>query len=104
MEGSLKLFNDILDDQNTTTTVARKGRSDELIAQRNECLIDRYHYYLTFTDKRYIAILEILSREFFIAAVTIQERINENYNSLVRLKNEKPAKTHFIKKWPHLVW
>ncbi|MBT1702941.1 hypothetical protein [Chryseosolibacter indicus] len=107
MRGSLKLFEDIITPQHqpvAVMTVSKQGRSAELHTLRNECLLDRYFYYINFTDKRYTAVLEILSREFFIAQFTIQERIDENYHKLLALKQQNPQKAYFQKKWSHLVW
>jgi hypothetical protein len=85
-------------------TVSRQGRSEELIKERNECLVSRYYYYGKFTDKRYDAIMNDLKKEFFIETMTIQERIQENFEILAELKKQQPSKNHFKDKWPHLVW
>jgi hypothetical protein len=107
MRGSLKLFQDVVTPQpqpQAVMTVTKQGRSADLHAQRNECLLARYFYYINFTEKRYEAVLNDLSKEFFIAAYTIQGRIDENYEKLLALKQQNPTKAYFIKKWPHLVW
>ena len=104
MRGSLKLFADLTPQPQAIMSVSKQGRSAELHDKRNECLLYRYFYYLNFTDKRYSAVLDILSCEFFIAAYTIQERIDENYEKLLALKTENPTKASFQKRWPHLVW
>lgn len=104
MRGALKLFEDIVDAPALILSAPRQGRSADLHTRRNACLVDRYHYYVHFTDKRYTSILSILSREFFLAPFTIQERLNENYDSILKLKAEKPSKAHFAKRWPHLNW
>lgn len=105
--GSLSLFKDFFEDNPVPVDVAeakRKGRSAELILQRNECLVERYYYYGKFTDKRYLKILEQLSFEFFLSTVTIPEVINENFETLSALRQQKPVRPYFTKKWPHLVW
>jgi hypothetical protein len=106
MRGSLKLFQDVIPQPQPVMTVSKPGRSSELHTQRNDCLIDRYYYYLNCSDKRYHyqAVLDILSREFFIASYTIQWRLDENYDKLLALKAQNPQKAYFQKKWPHLVW
>jgi hypothetical protein len=102
--GSLKLFKDLIDEQ-PQLKEKKQGRSAELHTKRNECLIERYHYYLNFTDKRYMSILAILQEEFFINSdFTIPQVIDDNYESLIKLKSLQPAKDYFKKKWPHLVW
>jgi hypothetical protein len=103
MRGSLKLFTEVLEPV-PVMTLNRQGRSAELHSQRNECLLYRYFFYLNFTDKRYTSILNDLSKEFFIAPFTIQERIDENYEALLQLKSLNLNKSDFEKKWPHLVW
>lgn len=85
-------------------TVSRQGRSEELIKERNECLVSRYYYYGKFTDKRYEAIMNELKKEFFIETTTIEERIQENFEKLAELKKQQPQKNYFKDKWPHLVW
>lgn len=88
------------------------GRSKELVAKRNECLVERFYYYGKFFTTEssqplynYSAILEMLQSEFFInAAWTIPEIINEHYELLMKLKREQPTRDYFKTKWPHLVW
>ena len=48
-----------------------KGRSKELIEQRNKKLYQRYRYLLDVRRMRYSAVFEILEQEFFIAEGTI---------------------------------
>lgn len=103
--GTLKLFKDIFtDDTPAPVEKQKRGRSDVLNAKRNECLLDRYFFYGRFTDKRYEKILEELSSEFFLSAVTIPKIVDENLDKLIALKKEKPEKSFFQNKWPHLVW
>jgi hypothetical protein len=104
--GSLTLFANVFNEEVPSEVLSkpRKGRSSELHSQRNDCLIDRYYFYGKYTEKRYLAILEDLSHEFFISTVTIPELITENYELLLALKEKKPSKQYFLKKWPHLVW
>jgi len=106
MRGSQALFQDFFeaDAVPAETACKRKGRSAELHSQRNECLIERYYFYGKYTDKRYLSILETISREFFISIVTIPDLIQDNYDVLDSLRKTQPARTYFSKKWPHLVW
>lgn len=104
MRGSLTLFKDFFEQPETAVKVRRKGRSQELNEQRNECLVSRYYYYGKFTEKRYMVILEDLSREFFLSPTTISEVVNDNITILAKLKREQPVKQFFTKRWPHLTW
>lgn len=99
--GSQTLFADVFEDEPVTH---RKGRSAELHAKRNECLVDRYYYYGKFEKWRYNIILETLSAQFFISTITIAEAIEGNFDQLSALKKEQPSIIYFKKKWDHLVW
>jgi hypothetical protein len=110
--GTLVLFRDLKEAAPLQVTET-KGRSAKLIAERDECLVDRYHYYLNFAPEvhghaaklNYDSILVILQREFFInSEFTIPQILRECYERLHELKATKPDKSYFKKKWPHLVW
>jgi len=103
MRGSQSIFRDVFENR-PAPEEKRKGRSATLHSQRNECLIARYYYYGKFTDKRYLSILETLSFEFHLSTVTIPELINDHIEQLSTLKAKQPAKSYFVKRWPHLVW
>lgn len=112
--GTLSLYKDVFDQPVALTVEKSQGRSKELIAKRNDCLIDRYFYYGNFVVSlhgkiegklNYPSILLLLQEEFFInSEFTIPQVIDECYDRLIELRNQKPAKEFFKKKWPHLVW
>lgn len=103
--GSLTLFKNIFqDDSPAPSEKQRKGRSELHNSRRNDCLIDRYFFYGRFSGLRYELILEMLSHEFFLSAVTIPKVVDENLDKLIQLKKEKPDVSFFQNKWPHLVW
>lgn len=102
MRGSNTLFADIFEKETPSKT--KKGRNPILIAQRNDCLIDRYYYYGKFHNSRYSFIIETLSTEFFISEVTIPDVINDNFNKLSELKKLQPSQKYFKDKWPHMMW
>jgi hypothetical protein len=103
--GTITLFKNIFtEDTPAPVEKQRKGRSDVLNAKRNECLIDRYFFYGKFSGLRYELILDTLSKEFFLSSVTIPKIVDENLEKLIELKREKPDKSFFQNKWPHLVW
>lgn len=101
MRGSNTLFADIFED--IVVIKQRKGRSADLINQRNECLIDRYFYYGQ-QKLRYNYILDILSKEFFLSRITIPEVIEANFEKLSALKKQQPSLKYFKDRWPHLTW
>jgi hypothetical protein len=104
MRGSLVLFSNLFEQPVSTTQGRKKGRSSELHAKRNECLVDRYFYYLKFAEARYDIALQRLSEEFFISPFTIPDILNDNITMLRDLKKNNPSKSWFKSKWPHLNW
>ncbi len=103
MRGTLSLFSNLIE-QPAPPADRRKGRSVELHTRRNECLIDRYVYYLVFSDKRYESIIGILSNEFFLSPVTVPEVLQEHVITIREIKKSNPTKNYFSKKWNHLNW
>lgn len=100
------IFNDLLRKEEVKH---RKGRSILFNDQRNECLVDRYLFYLR-TEKRYDAIIKIMSIEFFLSEVTIMNILTGNYDKIATLKkeyqdySETKLKKALLKKWAHLSW
>jgi hypothetical protein len=82
----------------------KKGRSDKLVARRNECLIARYYYYGYYKNKCYEEILSLLASEFFISQIRISQLILENSEQAQVLKEKKPSLTYFTYRWGHLKW
>lgn len=103
MRGVHTLFADIFTEQELPKQ-SNKGRNADLIAQRNECLIDRYFYLGETTGLRYELLVKRVAQEFFLSAVTVPEIINDNLDKLLQLKKAKPGKKYFQEKWQHLAW
>lgn len=103
--GTITLFKNIFQEETPAPIEKqRKGRSEHHNSKRNDCLIDRYFFYGKYSGLRYELILERLSGEFFLSAVTIPKIVDENLDKLIELKKQKPEKGFFQNKWPHLVW
>lgn len=95
------------EEQDTAAAVAerRTSRNPELHSKRNECLVDRYFYYVYFNKHwKYEYVLELLSLEFWLTPFTISDRLQRETRQLAQLKSTKPDKAWYRKKWPHLVW
>ena len=104
--GSSKLFNNFFEKPTSTTvtTTQKKGRSAALDSLRNNLIVDRYYFYGTFTEKRYAVILDRLCEEFFLSESRITAILNKNYDTLLQLKEEAPAKSAFKRKWSFYNW
>ncbi len=104
MRGST-LFADIAYSEPALAEKQSKGRSSDLIAKRNELLVDRFFYYKS-RRYDYVYILELLSNEFFLAESTIPQILEKPNNQVYyrRLRMEQPEIKTFKIKWPHLLW
>lgn len=82
----------------------RKGRSESLLEQRNECLMTRYFYYCFIKEVSYDDLLRLLVSEFFISAHTIVEYIRKHTDKLAAMRSHPPSVYSLQAKWPHLRW
>jgi hypothetical protein len=103
MRGQQSLFNNYL--ENPDKKAVRKGRSADMIALRDECLLHRYYYHIKLLSKRYdIAILE-LSKEFWIKNSNIIYRLQCKSERLEQImKVEQPDLKQLRLLYPCWVW
>ncbi|MEJ7821981.1 MAG: hypothetical protein WKF85_06645 [Chitinophagaceae bacterium] len=48
-----------------------KGRNNDLVIERNECLYGRFYFYSKMQRKRYEDVIELLSKEYFLSSSRI---------------------------------
>lgn len=104
IRGSQNFKNIFTETEEKQDAKPKKGRNSDLYSKRNECLIDRYFFYGSFTALRYEVIVETLSAEFWLTEGTIPRLVEDHLDRLIEMKKAKPSKQYFQKKWPHLVW
>lgn len=92
------------EDEYSVPRPERKGRSEELIEQRNELFIARFAYYQQFTTHRYEEILHRLKKELHLAEFTLGKMVLAHGAEIKRLKEQKPSRNYFRKKWDWMVW
>jgi hypothetical protein len=104
--GSQSIFATLFTDENTGTlaTPERRGRSEELLEQRNELLFCRYYFYAKICRKQYNDTLLLLRTELFIESRTIINTIQNNSKYMQQLRMQKPDVGYFKKKFPFMVW
>lgn len=117
--GSLKLFEDYRQPPEVAAPhcemTALKGRSANLIDERNELLLHRYYWHNRRETEpgvrmSYNSLLRILRTEFFLETRTIVNLIDENYAQLQLIRREYSDHTdvqvakEFAKKFCWLVW
>lgn len=82
----------------------RKGRSDRLVARRNECLLARYYYYGYFKNMCYEETIRQLVIEFYLSPNTIAHIVLHNRAYLQSLKQKGVVPYYFQNHWPHMKW
>ena len=103
MRGQQALFNNFVSKPATTAT--RKGRSADMIAFRDECLLYRYYYHIKIQGKRYDMALDDLSNEFYIRNSNIIYRMQCNSERLEQImKQEQPDVKQLKQLYPWWVW
>lgn len=85
-------------------TAQQKGRSNRLIAKRNECLIARYYYYGYFKNVCYEEVIRLLAGEFFLSPNRIAAIIQANADMVQAVKQKAMIMHYFQSHWPHLKW
>jgi hypothetical protein len=98
-----KVYNSIIKDGSISGTI-RKGRNNSLISKRNECMIARYYYYGYLRNKGYEEILKLLMSEFYLSPATIAFQVQQQSESLVKLRQLSPTVYYFMNRWPHYKW
>lgn len=98
-----RIFNELIK-ENGPENNSRKGRSNALLHQRNECLMARYMYYGYIRNKCYEDILRLLVDEFFLSPVTISVLIQDHTDQLQLLKQKAHSLYYFQNRWPHMKW
>lgn len=82
----------------------RKGRSQELLAQRDEKLAVRFYYYAQIKGENYESTISALVGEFDICDRVVIDRLKANQEILDELFNTKPPTAQLKRKIPHFVW
>jgi len=98
-----RIFNEMVKGPGLNPTVT-KGRNNQLLTKRNECLLARYYYYGHFKNKCYEDIVGLLTAEFFLSPGTIVHIIQSNTEQLQAIRQRVMALYYFQSHWPHLKW
>lgn len=103
MRGQQSLFNNYIESPVKKTT--RKGRSADMIALRDECLLHRYYYHIKLQGKRYDMAIQELSGEFWIKSSNIIYRLQYNSERLEQImKQEQPDLKQLRILYPWWTW
>ena len=107
--GSRSLYSSLFEEDQTNTSTLpkpeRKGRSEILIAQRNELLVYRYYYHAKIQEKKYMKALTTLEKELFLSTRTITDILSEHNAQLQELvRTKKPTVKELRELFPMMVW
>lgn len=103
MRGQQSLFNNYI--ESPVKKTVRKGRSADMIALRDECLLHRYYYHIKLQGKRYDMAIQELSKEFWIKNSNIIYRMQCNSERLEQImKKEQPDLKQLRLLYPWLIW
>lgn len=83
-----------------------RGRSAELIAQRNEHIFHRFVHYRMEGEGKWTTeyIYALLKREFYLSPSTLGQLIEENRDEIIRIRKEWPGTAELNKRWPPPRW
>lgn len=84
-------------------TKIRRGRSSNLIEQRNKMMVALFAFYKTNSNLNYSTIIERLQDVFFISEYTIIDILTDN-SQLVKDKMQTLSLTDLEKEYPQLKW
>ncbi len=81
-----------------------KGRSQELVNDRNEHLLHRFAFYKLENKYAYDWIMRSLAKEFYLTEVTIGDIITANLSELKAIKEAGTTVGEMAKRWPWMKW
>ncbi len=97
-----KLFKDLL--RANEAQPARKGRKNELVEDRNNCLMARYYFYGHVKGRCYEDIIQLLTREFFLSPYRIHSIVLQHATDITDWKEKNITLYQMSARWPHLSW
>ena len=90
---------------NLRTASNGKGRSADLIAERNNQLIARFYFYKYIISKiNFEAIVNVLVTEFSISTHTIYRIITDHSQDVTKLRGDGTTTRQLKKDYPHFNW
>lgn len=100
----IRAFETLFGDQ-ITEEEKRKGRNQELLAERDMCICYRAYYYRVFHGvKVYEVMMEKLGREFFLSTDTVPRIVEAHAVESRRITNDAPTLEALRKMYPFFVW
>lgn len=103
MKGS-KVFIEISSSERDNSKSDRKGRSRELLNNRNEKLFHRFYYYSKILQYSYVQVLNALVIEFDISESTLVQLIAKSATELTVIRDKKLTRQQLKRRYPYYNW
>lgn len=107
IQRGVRLYNALLFNELDIVTLPKpehSGRDPQLIENRNQFLFYRYYFKTAIQRKQYIDVCRELSNETFLSQIRIKEILQDNTESVLLLKKQKPQPKELAKLYPHINW
>ena len=102
-----RLFNTLVSKENIQYSLRsgnNKGRSIDLLNQRNTCIIYRYFFYAKLKKLQFNELLKQLSCEFYLSERTCVNIIGVSHREVKKAFAEKKEARELQKMYPFLSW
>lgn len=90
--------------QTTSPVNIKKGRNENLIADRNKLLTARFYYYSTLNGLKFSKCLENLEKEFFISQSRITDLLAAHTDYICHLEKENFTINTLKDYFPFMNW
>jgi hypothetical protein len=81
-----------------------RGRSSDLIRDRNEALVTRYLFMMDLTGWRLDLVNRLVAKDFFLEIRTVENIIEANYSLLKQIRQQKLNRKSVEEKYPQYSW
>jgi len=99
-----KLFNSLVTTGNKPREQSAPGRSSELIAERDRCMVARYYYYGHHRKMKYEETINKLAEVFFLSPERVI-RVMGQYTEMVKeMRRKRVSLSMLQEQWPDYTW
>lgn len=81
-----------------------KGRSADLLNDRNTALLHRFYFYSTFTELKFERIISNVSRDFYLTPRRVTDILSKEVEMLTNIRKEKPSISKLRSKFIQFNW
>lgn len=90
--------------ERTASESNTRGRSKELIENRNKCLFYRFYFYSKIHNYNYVNTISVLSKEFFLSTRTVSNIFLNGFEYAQQVFKEKKTAKELEEMFRYLNW